>query len=407
MKPSPPANAGSQVTPVVDAGWVGLYAITVNYGQNQVTAANIALLPSAPFIAFKLNTLTPGFSRMISLMTAATGTTNTTFAVPNNVTSMRIRLCGGGGGGGAGANNLGGGGGGGGGFAEGVVAVTPGQLIPVTIGGAGIGAVASGSAATAGMTSVFGSFLSATGGSPGASATSFAYGGMPGAGVGGLLNISGGYGSDGNAGNLIFPGNGGASFFGGGGRAANAGGASPAKRFGPRVRGRCLLRRIRQRRQRRPGHRHRGVLIMLRLIAIALLVAMPAMAQSVANSYSTRDGRANTVVITCPSQDGSYTAATCSLNKPGVVGYAAPNTASITVANSAVTVFSAGSVSTGCDIVNTGSAALYVDFTATAAIGSATSIPLQPGQAYHCPFPPTGAVSAIAAQVQNFVAVRY
>jgi hypothetical protein len=38
LKAGAPAAAGSQITPPVDNGWVGLYVITVNYGQTQVTA---------------------------------------------------------------------------------------------------------------------------------------------------------------------------------------------------------------------------------------------------------------------------------------------------------------------------------------------------------------------------------
>ena len=145
----------------------------------------------------------------------------------------------------------------------------------------------------------------------------------------------------------------------------------------------------------------------MRPIVVLLLLPVAALAQQVSSSYSTRDGHAATVVITCPSQDGSYTAGSCVLNKPSSVGYTAPTASAITTANTAVTVFAAGSVSTGCDVVNTGSAPLYLDFTTAAAIGSATSIPLQPGQAFHCPYPPVGDVSAVAAQPQNFVAIKY
>jgi hypothetical protein len=77
------------------------------------------------------------------------------------------------------------------------------------------------------------------------------------------------------------------------------------------------------------------------------------------------------------------------------------------VANTAVTVFAANTVSNGCDIVNTGSMVLYLDFTTTASAGSPTSIPLQPNQAYHCAIAPVGGVSAVAAQAQSFVAIRY
>ena len=219
LKPSPPANAGSQVTQAVDAGWVGLYVITVNYGQSQVTSSNIALYPNAPFVTFKLNTLTPGFSRI------ATYNSSGSFVVPLGSTALKVRLCGGGGGGGAGASQLGGGGGGASGYAEAIVPVQPGQVIVVTVGGGGAGAFAGGPAASNGGTSAFGPTVSATGGQAGANAATFAPGGGPGSGTGGGINVTGGYGSDGNGGTYVFTGNGGASFFGGGGRAAAAGGS--------------------------------------------------------------------------------------------------------------------------------------------------------------------------------------
>ena len=125
------------------------------------------------------------------------------------------------------------------------------------------------------------------------------------------------------------------------------------------------------------------------------------------SSYATRDGRAGTVVIACPSQDGSYTAGPCAISKPGAVSYFAPINAAISVGNSPVTVFSAGTVPTGCDFVNTGAAILYLDFTSPAVAGSPTSIPLQPGQSFHCPYPPLGNVTAVASQPQPFVAIRY
>ncbi len=219
LKPSPPANAGAQVTPIVDSGWAGLYVITVNYGQTQVTSANIALFPGAPFVAFKLNTLTPGFSRL-AVFTAAGG-----FTVPGGSTLLKIRLCGGGGGGGAGAPSMGGAGGGAGGYAEGIIAVLPGQSFSVTVGAAGAAAISGGAAAGSGGSSSFGTAISATGGQAGASAANFAFGGAPGGGAGGVLNLSGGYGSDGNGNGFTFAGNGGASQFGGGGRAAATGGS--------------------------------------------------------------------------------------------------------------------------------------------------------------------------------------
>jgi hypothetical protein len=144
------------------------------------------------------------------------------------------------------------------------------------------------------------------------------------------------------------------------------------------------------------------------LVCLAIvLLPMRAFPQPMVSSYATQDGRVGTVVIACPSQDGSYTAGPCAMAKPGVVNYASPVASSVPAPNVAVTVFAAGSVTTGCDFVNSGTGVLYLDLTTTAVIGSATSIPLQPGQSFHCPYPPAGAVSAIAAQAQSFVAIRY
>lgn len=218
LKPGAPANAGSQVTPPVDSGWVGLYVVTVNFGQTQIGPSSIATLPAAPFVQFKLSQLAPGFSRMTTL------TSSGPFVVPNGVTLVKVRMCGGGGGGGAGAANQGGGGGGAGGYAENVFPVTPGQSIAVTIGAGGNGGVAGGAVPGNGGTTSFGALMSATGGNGGVNAASFASGGSPGSGSGGSLVVIGGYGSDGNAGTTTFAGNGGASAFGGGGRASSAGG---------------------------------------------------------------------------------------------------------------------------------------------------------------------------------------
>ncbi len=142
-------------------------------------------------------------------------------------------------------------------------------------------------------------------------------------------------------------------------------------------------------------------------LLLFFLFSSATFAQPVSSSYATQNGRAGTVVIACPSQDGSFTAGPCPMSKPGPVTYSAPAAAAINVANVPVTIFPAGSVATGCDFVNTGSVPLYLDFTTTAAAGAATSIPLQPGQSFHCPYPPTGAVTAVASQAQPFVAIRY
>jgi len=49
-----PAPTGTELTPTPDAGYIGLWVITVAYGQTTVTAPDIAVYPSAPFITEKL-----------------------------------------------------------------------------------------------------------------------------------------------------------------------------------------------------------------------------------------------------------------------------------------------------------------------------------------------------------------
>jgi hypothetical protein len=144
-------------------------------------------------------------------------------------------------------------------------------------------------------------------------------------------------------------------------------------------------------------------------LLLTVAIAWPACvrADPLRSSYSTGDGRAGTVIIACPSQDGSFTASPCAISKPGAVTYMPPSAVSVTAANIPVTIFAAGTIATGCDFVNSGSVTLYLDFTTVASAGSATSIPLQPGQSFHCPYPPLGAVSAVASQPQPFVAIRY
>jgi hypothetical protein len=89
---------------------------------------------------------------------------------------------------------------------------------------------------------------------------------------------------------------------------------------------------------------------------------------------------------------------------------AAPVASQVAEANKAVTVFDAGTIVNVADILNPPSASepLYVDLVADASAGSATSIPLQPGQGYRVSAPITTAVSVVAATAGHaFVAVRY
>lgn len=50
LKAGVAANTGTQVAPNVDAGYVGLYLITVNYGQTAITGPDIAEYGNAPFV---------------------------------------------------------------------------------------------------------------------------------------------------------------------------------------------------------------------------------------------------------------------------------------------------------------------------------------------------------------------
>jgi hypothetical protein len=92
MKAGAPAATGTQATPAVDAGWVGLYVVTVAYAQTAITAANIRVYPTAPFVTFKLPQLTPGTHNL-----AAFGpTTEGGWLVPAGVTSVKVRIWAGG-----------------------------------------------------------------------------------------------------------------------------------------------------------------------------------------------------------------------------------------------------------------------------------------------------------------------
>ena len=203
------AGVGLSVVPSADAGWIGLYSVVISPGQTAVSAAQINVLPGAPFIPFKLPQLRPGFSTQ--QVFASSGS----FVVPNDVTAVRVRLVGGGGGGGGSSAGLGGGGGGAGGYAEGVFTVVAGSSIVVTVGGAGVG-VSAGAAGNGG-TSSFGSLISATGGLGGVSNGA---GGSGGLGFGGDVATGGGFGGDGFGNGVMLTGNGGSGAYGGGGRAA-------------------------------------------------------------------------------------------------------------------------------------------------------------------------------------------
>ena len=241
VKPGVPAAAGTQTTPAVDAGWVGLYVVTLNYGQTAVTASAIATAPGAPFLAYKLPSLRPGFSAM--QVFNASGS----FVVPNGVTCVKVEVIGGGGGGGY-HQTMPGGGGGAGGRAVGVLNnLAPGTVVPVTVGAGGAALAGFGNGNDGGQ-SGFGGYMTANGGMGGNGGTQTGLvsnaGGPGGTASGGLLNVTGSYGTDaivaayrggdgggpGNGGGTSGPiaGIGAAGFGGGGGGGGCSTGSSPA-----------------------------------------------------------------------------------------------------------------------------------------------------------------------------------
>lgn len=217
LKAGSAANTGTQTAPAVDSGWSGLYLITVNNGQSTITAANIVVHPAAPFLNFKLPSLTPGFSRRVAY------NASTTFTVPLGVQLVRATVVGGGGGGGGSNGSYAAAGGGAGGFASGTFSTTPGTTIAITVGAGGTAGVAGASAGNGGVSS-FGTLLSATGGQGGQYENAVSTpGGAGGQGSGGELAGSGGYGADGQNASTVIGGHGGESLYGGGGRASTAG----------------------------------------------------------------------------------------------------------------------------------------------------------------------------------------
>ena len=147
------------------------------------------------------------------------------FTVPAGVTTVFLTGCGGGGGGGAYVNTTTGASGGGGAAAclKRAVAVTPGQVVAVTIGAFGNGSQVQNTAGTAGGTSSFGALLSLGGGGAGAPATA--------GGGGGTISGGTGVGIVGQAGEQYNPiltttakgGVGGGSMFGQGGQGGGQG----------------------------------------------------------------------------------------------------------------------------------------------------------------------------------------
>jgi hypothetical protein len=215
LKTGVAAPTGTQVAPAVDPGWIGLATITVNYGDTQILSGAIDALPTVPRALFKLASLRPGFVAVQPFRSSGL------FTVPNGVGVAKVTVIGGGGAGGQHVSLPSGGGGAGGRAIRFVSGLVPGSQIPVTVG-AGGGALAPGDydQGGGGGTSSFGTFVSATGGQGGGGGTVLAScaGGPGGFGVGGDINDSGSYGTDG----IMLTGKGGDGGGPGGGRGTSS-----------------------------------------------------------------------------------------------------------------------------------------------------------------------------------------
>jgi hypothetical protein len=204
IKAGQSANSGSQVTPTADTGFIGLYVVTLTYGQTAIAPNNISVVPTAPFLSFKLPSLRPGFGSGVETFQA-----NGNFTVPIGVSQVEVELWGGGSGSYASLAAVASGGGAGGGYSRKLVtSLTPGQVIAVVVGAGGAAGTTTGSQAGPGGASSFGQYVSASGGAtnslssisqPGNGAT------PPGVGIGGDVNLTGsagqaGYGTQGGMG---------------------------------------------------------------------------------------------------------------------------------------------------------------------------------------------------------------
>lgn len=190
LKAGVPAITGTQVTPPVDNGWVGLFVVTVAYGDTNISTGSIVPHASAPFLGWKLPQLHPGFGAG-SCSFASSGT----FVVPAGVSQVEVEVWGGGAGTFASSAGAPSGGGAGGGYAKKrVTGLIPGQTISVTVANGGNAGTIGGNNPTNGGTTSFGPYVSATGGSLNYLATSSApqHGGTPaGTGMGGDINLTG------------------------------------------------------------------------------------------------------------------------------------------------------------------------------------------------------------------------
>lgn len=228
-----PDNNNSIIIPTAasSGGWVLLLANSAAGGTGNPNTYFPSYPPSSPYAGIKLNPL--GDNQVTFTLTGGTMNgqaipwqNNGNFIVPNGIVTLRYHVVGAGGGGSgcqatSSTQNFAGAGGGAGGYAIGVLSVTPGQPILVTIGQPGAGGVGAASGSTGG-TSYLGT-ITASGGGGGGNGNQFSAGGIGGVGTGGDVNGQGANGGDGQSNGYIVNGMGGGSIFAGALRSANLG----------------------------------------------------------------------------------------------------------------------------------------------------------------------------------------
>lgn len=248
VKAGTAATTGSQTTPAVDSGWVGLWVITVAYAQSSITSASIAQYAGAPFIPTKLPAVRGNNiavykvisgTQKVSVNGSSFDTVGVFPALAGSfgpiIGKAKVREWAAGGGAGGGlfsSTNCVPGSGGGGEYAEGIFAVTTAQTITVGAPGAAGTSGASPTNGSAGGNSSFGSQMTANGGGGGTACSSSTASSSPGTGgtggTGGTFRVPGATGSSGfYAGTTTIGSGAGGSYATGNGFGEVAGSSSP------------------------------------------------------------------------------------------------------------------------------------------------------------------------------------
>jgi hypothetical protein len=142
LKPGAAATTGSQVTPTPDAGFNGLWVVTVAFGATTITSGNITQFAGAPFLQAPVLAQTSGRYLGTQVITASGTYTPGTYGGVRAKTGKAKLLAGGGAGGsvsttGAAAASVASGGNGGN-YMEFVLDLTSVTTLAITIGAGGI-----------------------------------------------------------------------------------------------------------------------------------------------------------------------------------------------------------------------------------------------------------------------------